>query len=153
MGKTIKIISTQKIEVIRDLAYVDRTPELAKAGTVIAGDSLMRVNVLKPISYKFEVGSNEVDEPFTFIDPETRKEVSESILSWKGVRHLIDAGVLEAFRSDGIVSVEKLENEDKKNTAKKKNNEDAPAKEPKKQTKKENTKSSKSLNDIANGTK
>lgn len=113
MSDTIKIISTQKIEVIRELAYVDRSPDLAKVGTVVGSDSLMRVNTLKPVSYHFQVGSNEVPEPFTFIDPVTRKEVSESILTWPTVKYLVEAGVFEVFKT-----ADKLDHNDFKNTKK-----------------------------------
>ena len=118
MGK-IKIISTQKIEVMRELAYVDRTPDLTNTGAaIISGQSLMRVNTLKPMSYKFVVGANEINDPITFVDPVTRKEVTESVLTWKGVRYLINSGVFEAFTDTGIVTVEKLEKEDEKRAAK-----------------------------------
>jgi hypothetical protein len=113
MPDTIKIISTQKIEVIRELAYIDRTPDLAKVGTVIGNDSLMRVNTLKPVSYHFQVGSNQVPEPFTFIDPVTRQEMSESILTWPTVKHLVEAGVFEVFRTS-----DKLDHTDLKTTKK-----------------------------------
>jgi hypothetical protein len=113
MPDTIKIISTQKIEVIRELAYIDRTPDLAKVGTVIGNDSLMRVNTLKPVSYHFQVGSNQVPEPFTFIDPVTRQEMSESILTWPTVKHLVEAGVFEVFRTS-----DKVDHNDLKTTKK-----------------------------------
>lgn len=113
MSDTIKIISTQKIEVIRELAYVDRSPDLAKVGTVVGSDSLMRVNTLKPVSYSFQVGSNEVPEPLTFTDPVTRQQVTESILTWPAVKHLVDAGVFEVFKNS-----DRLDHTDLKNTKK-----------------------------------
>ena len=98
MSNFIKIVSSQKIEVQRELAFVDRTPDLTKQGSVVVGSGdLIRVNTLKPISFKFEKGVNNVPDPFVFKDPVTREDVSESILSWPGVKHLIDAGVFEAF--------------------------------------------------------
>lgn len=100
MEKQIKIISTKEIEVMRELAYVDRTPDLTKAGAIVSTDALIRVNVLKPITYAFKVGTNIIPEPLTFIDPETRKEVKESILSWPGVKHLVEAGVFEVYRAE-----------------------------------------------------
>jgi hypothetical protein len=105
MGKTIKIISTKKIEIVRDLAYVDRTPDLARVGAIVSSDALIRVNVLRPISYQFEVGTNEIPEPLdAFQDPVKREMITkESILDWKGVQHLIEAGVFEAYKSGDIV--------------------------------------------------
>lgn len=108
MAKTIKIISTQKIEVIRELAYVDRSPDLEKVGAIVSSDALIRVNVLSPISYQFNEGANEIPDPFVFTDPVTREEVSESILEWQGVQHLITAGVFEAFESSKKIDVDKV---------------------------------------------
>ena len=109
MGK-LKIISTQKIEVMRELAYADRTPELANTNAVVmSGSSLMRVNTLNPVTYKFEKGSNEIDDPITFRDPVTRKEITESILTWKGVQHLIKIGVFEAFNETGEITPDKID--------------------------------------------
>lgn len=103
---TITIISTHKIEVIRDLAYSDRTPDLAGAGTnVIGSGDLMRVNVLKPFSYKFNAGTNVVQDPLTFVDPVTRKEVTESILTWPTVKKLIDKGVFQAYGLEQKIDV------------------------------------------------
>jgi hypothetical protein len=110
MSDTIKIISTQKIEVIRELAYIDRSPDLTKAGAIVGSDSLMRVNTLKPVSYHFQVGSNEVPEPFTFTDPVTRQQVSESLLTWPTVKHLIEAGVFEVFKTADRVDFNDLKN-------------------------------------------
>lgn len=109
MSEFIKIVSSQKIEVQRELAFVDRSPDLTKQGSFVAvgGGDLVRVNTLKPITYQFQKGVNNIPDPLpTFIDPITRKEVSESILTWAGVKHLIDAGVFEAFKPDQKLNVE-----------------------------------------------
>jgi len=112
MSKVIKIISTQKIDVQRELAYVDRSPDLTKQGSFVAvgGGDLVRVNTLVPIIYPFKKGTNEVPDPLPpFIDPITREKISdESILSWAGVKHLIEAGVFEAYKPDQKISAEDL---------------------------------------------
>ena len=132
---------------MRELAYVDRTPELKNTGAVVmSGNSLMRVNTLSPVTYDFEVGPNEIPEPYTFINPTDRKEISESILTWKGVQYLIKQGVFEAFTDTGIVTAEKLDKENAKlaklaeKNAKKNDDEAVDVKVPKK----------KSLSDVAN---
>jgi len=100
MSKVVKIFSKQKIEVVRELAFADKSPDLSKAATSVIGTGdLIRVNTLKPISYQFIVGMNEVPNPIEFIDPVTREKKSESILTWPGVRHLIEAGVFEAVEN------------------------------------------------------
>lgn len=104
MSNVIKIVSTQKIEVQRELAFVDQSPDISKPGTIVAvgGGNLVRVNTLKPITYAFVKGTNTVPDPLPpFKDPVTREEITnESILSWAGVKHLIAAGVFEAFKPD-----------------------------------------------------
>lgn len=104
---TIRIISTKKIEVQKELAYVDKTPELTGTGAmVMSSGDLMRVNTLKPVTYQFLVGNNIVPEPITFIDPITRKEVKESILTWPGVKHLVDAGVFDVYTDGERISLD-----------------------------------------------
>ena len=109
MERTVKIISTKKIEVIRDLAFVDRSPDLTKVGAIVSSDALIRVNVLKPVSYQFNEGTNVIPEPLTFTDPVTRLEVKESITKWKTVQHLVDAGVFEVYMSKDVVDLNKGE--------------------------------------------
>lgn len=94
---TIRIISTKKIEVIRALAYSDKTPDIVKEGTVVGTGNFMRVMTHQPVSYSFKEGSNTVPEPYTFKDPVTREEVTESILEWPAVKSLIASGVFEVF--------------------------------------------------------
>lgn len=104
--KTIRIFSDIKIQVMRDLAYRDDTPDMAKAGTVVGSGNFIRVQTLKPISYNFVKGENIIPEKITFIDPLTRKEVSESILTWPGVKHLIANGTFKAFTADAMITGE-----------------------------------------------
>ena len=127
MNKTIKIISTKKIEVTRGLAYLDKTPEMAKAGTIIGTGNFINVLTLKPVSYQFVVGTNEVPEPFEFKDPVDNEVKKESILSWPTVRELIKAGIFEVFDTSQRITVESLEKEESKNSKKPKSLEEMAA--------------------------
>lgn len=119
MEKTIKIISTKKIEVMRELAFIDKTPDLTKVGAIVSTEALLRVNVLKPVTYKFEEGTNVVLEPLTFVDPVTRKQVQESILEWPGVKHLVDAGVFEVYKTEDKIEFSNPTEENVKSSTKK----------------------------------
>lgn len=116
MSKTIKIISTKKIEVTRGLAYLDKTPEMAKAGTIIGTGNFINVLTLKPVSYQFVEGINEVPEPFEFKDPVDNKVKRESLLSWPTVKELIKAGIFEVFDTSQKITAESLEKEESKNS-------------------------------------
>lgn len=97
---TIRILSKKKIEVIRALSYDDKTPDIAKAGTVIGTGNFLNVMTFDPVSYSFEEGVNVIPEPYTFRDPATRTEITESITEWPAVKSLIKNGVFEVFRNE-----------------------------------------------------
>lgn len=100
----IKIISTKKIEVIRSLAYQDKTPDMVKAGTIVGSGNFIRVMTLAPISYKFHVGTNVLDELITFTDPATKEKITESILTWPAVKDLIKRGIFEVYKDSARIT-------------------------------------------------
>ena len=102
--KTVTIFSKANIQIFRELAFRDDTPDIAKAGTIVGSGNFIRVQNLTPVSYTFVEGENIIPEPYTFLDPTTKKEVSESILSWAGVKHLIANGTFKAFNTDTALS-------------------------------------------------
>lgn len=138
MPETIKIISSKNVEVIRSLAYDDKTPDLVKEGTIVGTGNFLRVVTLKPVSYTFKIGTNEIAEPYTFKDPVTREMVTESILTWPGVKALVNRGIFEVYRSNNRV-VDLDEEVEEVITVENK---------PKRKTKEEK-KQEKSLNDVA----
>jgi hypothetical protein len=113
---TIRVYSTKDIEVIKELAYDDRSPEMAKAGQVIGDGNFIRVMTLSPVSYEFKKGANDVPDPFTFIDPVTKKEVKESITEWPAVKALVKTGILEIYKSGDKVNTNAPAKSTKKKT-------------------------------------